>query len=682
MNLSDRIDRWLSAVPGAVSGQGGHSQTFSVACALVNGWALDRNSALSYLASYNTKCQPPWSDRELEHKVAEAEKVTHDKPRGHLIGTASNATITSTRTNRVRSEYIPQEAPPKPSPIYKPDEKTVVPAPLPDAARQFLLAAFKPGESIGIAQALLNKEQRCIPQGSGQTFTREEWLAKLDAAQGDPNSLWATQGIPCGAFIRINPLKPGGAKDEDVTAFRHALLEFDNCSIEAQWSLLTQSGIPCTAILHSGNKSLHAWVRVDAKDRTEYAARVKKLYDHFNDYGIDPKNKNPSRFSRLPGMLRGDKRQELLSLKCGAESFDKWLIDREADGIGQHITIADLLAFESESDPNNVLGRRWLCRGGSALWIGQSGTGKSSLAMQAAVYWALGLPFFGIKPGKPLRSLFIQAENDIGDMAEMFRGVVGSLPSDLFNGDIAEVRRLLRENLIIIRDQIHTGQRFAEAATRLIAKHSPDLAWVDPLLSYIGDDISSQKVCSEFLRNWLNPISEATGVIWMMLHHTGKPSNDPKSRKGWTSTDHAYLGTGSSELVNWARAVVVLKKYDEETYQLMFAKRGRRAGAKDISGQYASDIYLRHSDTGICWGQAEAPTEDEKESKPGRSAIEFDLVSFVRDLRSQAAYMSASAIQSLVCKKAPMSRRTFYAKTWPKLQNMLTYDDKTETYSA
>src|SRR5436190_15642316 len=120
-----------------------------------------------------------------------------------------------------------------------------------DPARQFLLAAFRPGEYIGIALATLNPEKRCVPMGSGPTFTREEWLSKLDGIDGDPNKLWDSSKNACGAFIRINPLKSGGSKDDDVTAFRHALLEFDNCSIEAQWNLLTQSEIPCTAILHS-----------------------------------------------------------------------------------------------------------------------------------------------------------------------------------------------------------------------------------------------------------------------------------------------------------------------------------------------------------------------------------------------------------------------------------------------
>ncbi len=57
-------------------------------------------------------------------------------------------------------------------------------------------------------------------------------------------------------------------------------------------------------------------------------------------------------------------------------------------------------------------------KGGSLLIVGQSGTGKSSLMMQAAVHWALGRDFFGIKPARPLRAIILQAENDAGDVSE------------------------------------------------------------------------------------------------------------------------------------------------------------------------------------------------------------------------------------------------------------------------
>jgi hypothetical protein len=58
----------------AISGNGGHNQTFKVACALVHGFHLDDADALAVLKEWNLTCQPPWSDKELEHKVASARK--------------------------------------------------------------------------------------------------------------------------------------------------------------------------------------------------------------------------------------------------------------------------------------------------------------------------------------------------------------------------------------------------------------------------------------------------------------------------------------------------------------------------------------------------------------------------------------------------------------------------------
>lgn len=41
---------------------------------------------MPYLQNYNQRCEPPWSDKELIHKLADAEKVQHKEPRGHLRG--------------------------------------------------------------------------------------------------------------------------------------------------------------------------------------------------------------------------------------------------------------------------------------------------------------------------------------------------------------------------------------------------------------------------------------------------------------------------------------------------------------------------------------------------------------------------------------------------------------------
>jgi hypothetical protein len=148
----------------------------------------------------------------------------------------------------------------------------------------------------------------------------------------------------------------------------------------------------------------------------------------------------------------------------------------------------------------------------------------------------------------------------------------------------------------------------------LIGAHKPDLVWLDPLLSFIGDDISKQDVCSYFLRNLLNPIAFEAGVTWMMMHHTAKPAADPKSKSHWVTTDQSYAGTGSAELTNWARAVCLLSTTkDEGRFRLILAKRGNRAGATSLEGGRTSVLHLKHNDDGILWEQTPEPVVVVKE---------------------------------------------------------------------
>ena len=72
MNTVERALRYVEACPPAIAGQGGHRQTFAVANRLVNGFTLDADSALRVLETYNEKCQPQWSRRELQHKLQSA----------------------------------------------------------------------------------------------------------------------------------------------------------------------------------------------------------------------------------------------------------------------------------------------------------------------------------------------------------------------------------------------------------------------------------------------------------------------------------------------------------------------------------------------------------------------------------------------------------------------------------
>jgi hypothetical protein len=80
-----RAAAYLSRMPAAISGQGGHAATFAAALALVRGFALSPAVALEVLCEhYNPRCEPPWTRGELAHKVTTAER-SQRVGRGYLL---------------------------------------------------------------------------------------------------------------------------------------------------------------------------------------------------------------------------------------------------------------------------------------------------------------------------------------------------------------------------------------------------------------------------------------------------------------------------------------------------------------------------------------------------------------------------------------------------------------------
>ena len=272
-----------------------------------------------------------------------------------------------------------------------------------------------------------------------------------------------------------------------------------------------------------------------------------------------------------------------------------------------------LLTADRKNDPNNILGNRWLCKGGSLLIVGQSGTGKSSLMMQAAVHWALGRDFFGIKPVKPLRSIILQAENDALDCGESLQDVVAGAYLD--SAEIAQ----LKEHLAIYRDTVSTGTTFTAALKALIIEHRADIVFVDPLLSFAGIDVSDQEQASKFLRHDLAPILLETGAVLVAMHHTGKPKTSAE-KEGHTVADLAYAGLGSSEFTNYFREVAVLFRCqgEEPIYKFGLTKRRGRADLKDHTGQFKSEIYIRHaSEKGVIrWEYSQPPSQSATQPAP------------------------------------------------------------------
>ena len=93
--MKDRLSRpraYVAKLPPGISGSNGHGATFYAACILVQGFALDEEDALCLLREYNARCAPPWTERELLHKIKDAaRKADPSRPRGYLLAQGEQA---------------------------------------------------------------------------------------------------------------------------------------------------------------------------------------------------------------------------------------------------------------------------------------------------------------------------------------------------------------------------------------------------------------------------------------------------------------------------------------------------------------------------------------------------------------------------------------------------------------
>ena len=116
---------------------------------------------------------------------------------------------------------------------------------------------------------------------------------------------------------RAAPMKNGDGTtlrgDSNVLSYRYCLAEFDTLSREDQLRFWSAAQLPIVAVIDSGGKSLHAWLRTcktgRCHDRRGLADTHQRprIRPYFDPLGVDGACSNPARLSRLPGHFREEK---------------------------------------------------------------------------------------------------------------------------------------------------------------------------------------------------------------------------------------------------------------------------------------------------------------------------------------------------------------------------------------
>lgn len=310
MNTIDRARAYLAKVPGAVSGQAGHDQTFAAAMALAHGFCLPEGNALALLAGdYNPRCAPPWSPAQLRHKVQSACRTTPAKPRGWLLA------------GRPRPiPGLPSASPIKPLPrlsevAFDEGRLRALAAKLPGVGEEwlwerspirpdtqnagsFLGRLYRPGERVAVFTRMESKSPARV------VTIHLPWRGLEDLAHNQDRGVWFLANPIDGAWHTTD----GGGKSmrcaAAVTSFRFAVLESDCAAPELWLPALAQLPIRIAAIYTSGKRSIHALWQIDAASKSEWDAAIVPLKPALKVLGADPGALSAVRLTRLPGCER------------------------------------------------------------------------------------------------------------------------------------------------------------------------------------------------------------------------------------------------------------------------------------------------------------------------------------------------------------------------------------------
>lgn len=399
----------------------------------------------------------------------------------------------------------------------------------------YLETLFEPDENVGYVTESWEHDGKFLPSKGCYDRTAGQLIKELYQCKGDIGSVIGDYNSEVGAWIRFNPLDGKDVKNENVTEFRYALVESDTMDISAQKAIITELELPVAALVYSGKKSLHAIVKIDASTYEEYKKRVDYLYNVCNKNGLklDIQNRNPSRLSRMPGVMRNGKKQYLLDTNIGKENWNEWRewIESVNDDLPDPESMADVWDNLPELAPPLIDGV--LRQGHKMLIAGPSKAGKSYALIELCCAIAEGKKWleWNCTQGKVM---YVNLELDRASCLHRFKDVytaLGIAPDNLSNIDIWN-----------LRGRSVPMDKLAPKLIRRASKKNYIAIIIDPIYKVITGDENSADQMAHFCNQFDKVCTELGCAVIYCHHHSkgaqgGKRSMDRASGSGVFARD-------------------------------------------------------------------------------------------------------------------------------------------------
>lgn len=383
----------------------------------------------------------------------------------------------------------------------------------------YLQTLFQSTENVGYVTKVYENDDRLSPQRGSWSRTAGELIEELrkyndvGAVFGDPNPR-------AGAWIRFNPLDGNGIRNDNVTDFRFALVESDSLPLPRQNAIMRELELPIAAMVYSGGKSIHAIVKIEAGDYAEYKKRVEYLYKVCDKNGlkVDTQNKNPSRLSRMPGVIRNGHKQFLIGTNIGKGSWEEW--KEWIEGVNDDLPDPEDLADVWDNLPPlaDCLIDGVLRKGHKMLLAGPSKAGKSFLLIELVIAIAEGIRWLSFQCRKG-RVLYVNMELDRASCLRRFKDVyqaLGIAPRNVGNIDVWNLR-----GKTVPMDQL------TPKLIRRAEKKNYVAVIIDPIYKVITGDENSAEEMAKFC-NQFDKICTSLQVSMIYCHHHSKGAQGGK----------------------------------------------------------------------------------------------------------------------------------------------------------
>lgn len=431
-------------------------------------------------------------------------------PAGHALDWGDELTVGPQQPALVDPRWVEEQE------LYLPD--TWEPA---QQLKRYLQALFEPDEYVAYVTESFMAADRRRPAKGCWDRTAGQLIEELDACGGDVGKVMGDCDPEIGAWICFNPVDGTGRKDANVTSYRYALVECDNMEPGKQLAAIHQMELPCAALVYSGGKSIHAIVRVNAPDYAEYRKRVDHLYATCQKNGLtlDQQNRNPSRLSRMPGILRAGQKQALLETNVGKSCWEDWCdwVEACTDDLPDTECLAD--DWDDLPPLADALISGVLRQGHKMLLAGPSKAGKSFALIELCIAIAEGKTWLGRFSCAQGRVLYINLELDRPSCLHRFKDVytaMGLAPDNLRNIDIWNLR-----GASVPMDKL------APKLIRRAGKKGYTAVILDPIYKVITGDENSADQMAKFC-NQFDVVCRALDCAVIYCHHHSKGAQGGK----------------------------------------------------------------------------------------------------------------------------------------------------------